>query len=109
MYWCKECGCEVRDPRYVKVEEVHWEVDTRRIEEMETVVCPHCGHELDEAGKCDICGEPCDPDENFCEWCSSNMLVEWNHMIKSLAVVLNVSEKDMANHFSNWLAESEGL
>jgi len=103
MYWCEECGHEVSSPRYVKVEEVHWEVDTRRIEEMESVVCPDCGHELVEAENCEICGEYIAPDKILCEWCEDVMDFEYDKMIATIAERCGCDTETAFYQFDEWL------
>jgi len=103
MYWCEHCDHEVENPRYVKVEEVHWEVDTRRIEEMEMVICPDCGEELVEAELCEICGEYIAPDKILCEWCEDVMGFEYDALIDRLCQRLDCDKEVAIYQFDEWL------
>ena len=49
--------------------------------------CPECGsEEVVEAGRCEMCGEPCDPRDDFCESCHD----EANYVMDKMATEYGV-------------------
>lgn len=68
MFWCKHCGTEVSEPRWVTEYDIHNEVDDRRTEAFRIPFCPSCSHELAEADRC-ACGAFKDGDADWCDSC----------------------------------------
>lgn len=68
MFWCKHCGTEVSEPRWVTEYDIHDEVDDRRTEAFRIPFCPSCSHELAEADRC-ACGAFKDGDADWCDSC----------------------------------------
>lgn len=67
MMWCKKCR-EAVDPIERKDIIPHWELDDGNILETTVVYrCPCCLSVVEDAGRCEITDEPCDPDKNLSE------------------------------------------
>lgn len=71
MLWCSECQTilEETDLEFRKAEledcRYPWEMIAK---------CPYCGNEaLEDAWKCEVCGDPCPPGEDYCEECEEQM------------------------------------
>lgn len=68
MFWCKHCGTEVSEPRWVTEYDIHNEVDDRRTEAFLIPFCPSCSHELEDAVRC-ACGNWKDAGADWCSRC----------------------------------------
>ena len=78
--------------RVYEVEEPYYCYDCERIVEVEyhyeesegygEYICCECkGDYVTEAGTCEICGEPIDPDTRLCEICEDKISVEYDKLV----------------------------
>ena len=104
VYWCDNCGCEVKEPRFVKVEEIHYEVDTRCVEEWEQVICPYCGHEVDKAEQCEVCGDYMSPNNvtGICDFCEDVIKTEYGAMLDKVAERLGITAQRAREEVDEW-------
>lgn len=99
--WCDNCK-EAVEPIVRREKEFHDEVDTRCYEEYDVYTCPTCGQEIyDEPNACALCGEWCDPDEEFCEICKEDLeravdTIARVHGWKSAMEALNIYTSEVA-------------
>lgn len=64
--WCKRCKEDVEP--IVQIDFLpHYELDGNIYEQQEVCRCPVCYSVVEDAGRCTITGDPCDPDRNFSE------------------------------------------
>lgn len=68
MFWCRHCGAEVPEPRWVTEYDVHNEVDDQRTEPFRIPFCPSCSRELETADRC-ACGRWKDAEQDWCDRC----------------------------------------
>lgn len=70
MYFCDDCGEIIEYPDKVFEDPSPVGVSLASGYYV-TYICPYCGSEsVIDAGECEICKEPCDPNERFCPECS---------------------------------------
>ena len=70
-YWCDECETilEESDLKFRKSE-----LEDSRYPWQMIAQCPYCGNEaLEDAGSCEICGDPIKPGEHYCRECEEKL------------------------------------
>lgn len=83
-YYCPDCGA------------IFWKGDEGGFIECGRVYrcCPECGGtDYEEAGECERCGSPCDPERHLCDVCEDD-----------LETIVRSAVKEVVDSY-NWLTE----
>lgn len=74
-FYCNKCGAIFNEEtaRYEVSVERHWWLDDCPTQVLTEMLCPECcSYDVSECEYCDICGEPCKPEEltdGLCKSC----------------------------------------
>lgn len=90
-YYCRFCDEFIRQDETERKYEslLHSEVDTRREEVLEYIVCPSCGYELVERADDCLCGELKLETEHLCRSCKKIAEDEWQNCIDEVTKQIN--------------------
>ena len=84
-YYCNRCGTFIEDTNLAPTGDF--------FKGIEHGACPKCYNEdLEEAWKCDVCGEAVKPYEQFCDECKTEFMNAWS---KAVSYASEFTKKDM--------------
>lgn len=72
MMWCNDCR-KLVPVKYKKIVQIHSELPDNYPEIGYLAVCDECGSEDIERPSICVCGEPCEPNTDFCDDCLEDM------------------------------------
>lgn len=91
MYRCEDCGRFFEEPVVVHDDPSASGVSLPSGYYTEWY-CPHCGSDkVEEAGKCQSCGEPVEKGKVLCDNCSLDLLIE----LRELADMMDITTDDL--------------
>lgn len=95
-YYCRFCDEFIReDETETKISSMlHTEVDTKRTEYIEYIVCPYCKQELFERADDCICGEMKLESEHLCRDCKKLAKEEWETAIDNIQEYVKLDRFD---------------